>query len=117
MEATGGGVSLEQRASAYEQKVQQSTAVTARNGSAYTAACYVGLYSLLERVPDPGRVAVYSYGSGSVSTLFVLRGTTPVKLGVSSAALLDRRLRKTPEEFLALTEKYARSYKEFGWSP
>jgi thioester reductase-like protein len=116
---TKTSVSLKARQAAYESMTAPSTKVTVRNGSAYTAACYVGLYCLLEACGTPqGRIAVYSYGSGSMSTLFVLKpGSGTVSLGQSTDALLDRRTRVDPKTFLHLSGKYADSYKKFDWSP
>lgn len=114
------GVSIKARQDAYDAKVLPSTVVTKRNGSAYTAACYVGLYTLLEKHGGSlvgERVGIYSYGSGAMSTMFVLSGEGQVQLGANSQALLGRRTRTAPKEFLDLSEKYARGYASYGWAP
>lgn len=57
-------------------KTSAATWITKRVGSSYTASCYTNLYSLFATIGEGmvgKRVVVYSYGSGSASTMYRLR--------------------------------------------
>ena len=67
----------------YESRGGPAACLTKRIGSTYTASVFVNLYSLLCSIPAEGmlgkRVSVFSYGSGSASTMYHLECRGPVK--------------------------------------
>jgi|EP01046_Picozoa_sp_COSAG06_P009054 3-hydroxy-3-methylglutaryl CoA synthase len=68
----------------YEKKGGPAARLTKRIGSTYTASVFVNLYSLLCSIPAPEmkgkRVSVFSYGSGSASTMYHLEVKGEVKM-------------------------------------
>jgi len=120
--AQGQKVSLKERTNAYERMCRPSTTVTSNNGSAYSASCYVNLYSLFSEIGVENMVGrtitVFSYGSGSASTIYRLRTRGTLQLGLSHEALLSRRNQCTPVQFISTTEAYSQKlYDNFDWTP
>ena len=68
----------------YEKKGGPAARLTKRIGSTYTASVFVNLYSLLCSIPQNEmkgkRISVFSYGSGSASTMYHLEAKGEVKL-------------------------------------
>ncbi|KAL6060988.1 Hydroxymethylglutaryl-CoA synthase, variant 2 [Balamuthia mandrillaris] len=94
----------------YQSKVEAGTQVSAQIGNAYTASLYVGLLSLItEKATEEllgKRIMMFSYGSGSASTLFsiVSRHSSVFTLDdIRQKADVQRRLRQrraiSAEEF------------------
>nr|AKG25413.1 putative polyketide synthase [Hematodinium sp. SG-2015] len=118
----GKPVALKERQDAYERMCLPSTYITENNGSAYTASCYVNLYSLIDSIGAENMVGrtitVFSYGSGSASTIYRLQARGPVSLGQSANTWLSRRRQRTAAEFVATTVAYSEAlYGKFDWTP
>lgn len=112
--ATGQKFGLKERAEMYETKGAPATRLTKRIGSTYTASVFVNLYSLLCSVPveemQGKRVSVFSYGSGSASTMYHLHARGPVQVDRSVFERLSTRQRITVEQFHSLAESYSATY-------
>ena len=84
----------------YDAKVAPSTMIPKHVGNTYTASVFAGLLSLVSAADERlagKRVLLFSYGSGSVATMYVLRGrTTKTKFtlaAIKAAADVDARLK------------------------
>ena len=77
-------LSVHGRVGRYETKGGPAARLTKRIGSTYTASCYVNLYSLLCSIEEGQmkgkRISVFSYGSGSASTMYHLEVRGSVKM-------------------------------------
>ena len=66
-------------AAAYEQRFNDSNAVSKLVGNTYTASVFLGLASLIDKAGSrgelsPGKViSLFSYGSGALATMYCLR--------------------------------------------
>eukprot|EP00966_Prymnesium_polylepis_P215828 4997253-Prymnesium_polylepis.1 len=85
----------------------------------HTAATYVNLTSLLLHAsPAVGcRIGVFSYGSGSASSMYHLRVRGEVRLDVSLSGWLEARERLSPHDFTAACDRFSRTYGRFDWVP
>ncbi|KAL4102147.1 hypothetical protein PRIC1_005895 [Phytophthora ramorum] len=98
-------------------KVSPSCTTSQQLGNSYTAAVYMNLATLVHaRAKDlslGARVLMFSYGSGSIATMFVLRTREPTDSAKGKFSLekiakvldltarLECRNKKTPEEYTA----------------
>ncbi|KAI9988957.1 hypothetical protein PInf_022678 [Phytophthora infestans] len=104
-------------------KVSPSCTTSQQLGNCYTAAVYMNLATLVHaRAKDlalGSRVLMFSYGSGSIATMFVLRTREPTESNFSLekiansldlTARLERRSKKTPAEYTARMTLRERTY-------
>jgi phthiocerol/phenolphthiocerol synthesis type-I polyketide synthase C len=134
-----GGLKLRDQQTLYTEKVCPSTQITKKVGSSYTASCYTNLFSLFSvqsKTPEKLMekvVAVFSYGSGSASSMYRLKvnrmpvlGTGPVGQAVSPTAsstsgvfeYLQNRVPHSPAEYLAMIDAYSvATYGRFDFKP
>ncbi|KAJ8601572.1 hypothetical protein CTAYLR_005222 [Chrysophaeum taylorii] len=97
------------KAAPYEAKVAPTTLLPKNVGNAYTASVFYGLVSLIAAGPREllgKRVLLFSYGSGSMATMYSLtfrEGArfTLAKIAETTAvsARLDARLAASPDDF------------------
>lgn len=67
---------------------------------------------------DNAKVLVFSYGSGSLSSMYRFeKRSDAIKLGLSTDELLDRRKECDVKEFLQSNNAITENYKKFGFSP
>ncbi|CAI5728603.1 unnamed protein product [Hyaloperonospora brassicae] len=101
----------------FEAKVSPSCTTSQQLGNSYTAAVYMNLATLVharaKELALGARVLLFSYGSGSLASMFVLHTREPSEsakgkfsLGKIAESLdliarLARRTKKSPEEFTA----------------
>ena len=116
-----GGIRLKEQQQLYVQKAEPSTWITKRVGSSYTASCYTNLFSLFatEKEKAVGKsLCVFSYGSGSASTMYRLRVDALPKMDFGIFERLDKRVKHDPESYLEMIEAYSTSsYGRFGFKP
>mmetsp|Transcript_9075 Transcript_9075/g.29824 ORF Transcript_9075/g.29824 Transcript_9075/m.29824 type:complete len:539 (+) Transcript_9075:17-1633(+) len=114
-----GSMEEEEMEELWEQKTMPSLQAARRIGPMHTVATYVGLYSLFtHRGPSmkPNtKINVFSYGSGSCSSMFRLYVKEAPLLGGDLFAQLDERTVHTPEAFEAITASYSATWAKFGW--
>jgi acyl transferase domain-containing protein/3-hydroxy-3-methylglutaryl CoA synthase/enoyl-CoA hydratase/carnithine racemase/NAD(P)-dependent dehydrogenase (short-subunit alcohol dehydrogenase family)/acyl carrier protein len=105
----------------FEKKVLPSLQIAKRVGPMHTASLYVNLYSLFLKLGEGisgSSVCLFSYGSGSASSMFRLKAKRPPLLGLSYSGLLDsQRFDTSVEDFEAMCAEYSSGYAKFGWSP
>ncbi|KAG7381005.1 hypothetical protein PHYPSEUDO_006558 [Phytophthora pseudosyringae] len=110
----------------FKTKVSPSCITSQQVGNCYTAAVYMNLATLVHaRAKDlalGARVLMFSYGSGSLATMFVLRTREPTESGKGKFSLekiakaldltarLERRNKKTPAEYTARMKLRQKTY-------
>ncbi|GMF10097.1 unnamed protein product [Phytophthora lilii] len=110
----------------FQAKVVPSCTTSQQLGNCYTAAVYMNLATLVHaRAKDlsrGARVLMFSYGSGSLATMFVLRTREPtdsakgkfslekIAKSLDLTARLERRNKKTPEEYTARMKLRQKTY-------
>lgn len=110
----------------FKTKVGPSCTTSQQLGNCYTAAVYMNLATLVHaRAKDlslGARVLMFSYGSGSLATMFVLRTREPtesskgkfslekIAKALDLTARLESRNKKTPEEYTARMKLRQRTY-------
>ncbi|KAG6610489.1 Hydroxymethylglutaryl-CoA synthase [Phytophthora cinnamomi] len=110
----------------FKNKVGPSCTTSQQLGNCYTAAVYMNLATLVHaRAKDlslGARVLMFSYGSGSLATMFVLRTREPTESSKGKFSLekiaealdltarLESRNKKTPEEYTARMKLRQRTY-------
>ncbi|ETN12090.1 hydroxymethylglutaryl-CoA synthase [Phytophthora nicotianae INRA-310] len=107
----------------FNTKVSPSCTTSQQLGNCYTAAVYMNLATLVHaRAKDlalGSRVLMFSYGSGSLATMFVLRTREPaerkfslenIAKSLDLTARLERRNKKTPEEYTARMKLREKTY-------
>ncbi|GMF25720.1 unnamed protein product [Phytophthora fragariaefolia] len=110
----------------YKTKVAPSCTTSQQLGNCYTAAVYVNLATLVHaRAKDlsrGARVLMFSYGSGSLATMFVLHTREPtesakgkfslekIAKSLDLSARLENRNKKTPEEYTARMKLRQKTY-------
>ncbi|KAG6967224.1 hypothetical protein JG687_00004392 [Phytophthora cactorum] len=107
----------------FKTKVSPSCSTSQQLGNCYTAAVYMNLATLVHaRAKDlalGARVLMFSYGSGSLATMFVLRMREPtegkfslekIAKSLDLTARLERRNKKTPEEYTARMKLRQKTY-------
>jgi 3-oxoacyl-(acyl-carrier-protein) synthase len=101
---------------AYAQKVTPSCAVSQQVGNCYTASVYVNLATLVHTMGAAlagKRVLLFSYGSGSIASMFTIRARNPTAKGgkytlekmaqvLDFPAKLAGRSVRSPEEYTAI---------------
>jgi len=115
----------------YLQKVAPTTTIPTHTGNAYTASLYLGLASLFVKgegkneekteVKQGDRILLFSYGSGSMATMFSLKvdadpAALSAALSFSSAALTDR-MECSVEAFTAALELREARYGQSDYTP
>lgn len=76
----------------FKEKVGPSTLTSKQLGNIYTGSLYAGLCSLIESKDLNGKViGMFSYGSGSAASLFLLRGRISTK-PIADRLRLNERL-------------------------
>jgi len=115
-----GALSLKGQLDLYTARAEPSTWFTKRIGSSYTASCYTNLYSLLHTV-NQGLVGksilVFSYGSGSASSMYRLRVRALPAFDNQVIARLDSRVIHQPASYLSMIAAYSSTYGRFGFKP
>ncbi|TYZ58071.1 hypothetical protein PybrP1_010723 [[Pythium] brassicae (nom. inval.)] len=105
----------------YSRKVGPTSVASKQLGNCYTGSVYVNLASLVDAKADEldgARVLLFSYGSGSIASMYTVRGREPTASGRFSLARmaavlrlaerLDARQQVSAEEFavyMALRER------------
>jgi len=115
-----GSLSLKDQLGLYTTRTEPSTWFTKRIGSSYTASCYTNLYSLLSTVQQGlvGKsILVFSYGSGSASSMYRLHVRALPAFDSQVAARLDARVKHQPASYLAMIAAYSSTYGKFGFKP
>jgi len=115
-----GSLSLKEQLNLYTTRAEPSTWFTKRIGSSYTASCYTNLYSLLHTVQQGlvGKsILVFSYGSGSASSMYRLHVRSLPAFDTQVAARLDARVKHQPASYLAMITAYSSTYGKFGFKP
>jgi hydroxymethylglutaryl-CoA synthase len=120
----GGGkmtIRLKEQLDLYTAKAEPTTLLTKRIGSSYTASCYTNLYSLFATVKEAlvgKKVVVYSYGSGSASTMYRLHVNALPKMDMGIFERLDKRVVHEPDSYLEMIDAYSTgTYGRFGFKP
>jgi thioester reductase-like protein len=118
---SSGGIRLREQQELYVKKAEPSTWITKRVGSSYTASCYTNLYCLFatEKQKMVGKsLCVFSYGSGSASTMYRLRVDALPKMDMGIMERLDKRVKHEPETYIEMIHAYSKSsYGRFGFKP
>jgi len=116
-----GGLRLREQQQLYVEKAEPSTWITKRVGSSYTASCYTNLFCLFstEQQKMVGKsLCVFSYGSGSASTMYRLRVDALPKMDMNIMARLDKRVKHEPSTYIEMIHAYSTSsYGRFGFKP
>jgi len=115
-----GTLSLKDQLTLFTSRAEPATWFTKRIGSSYTASCYTNLYSLLATVQQGllGKsILVFSYGSGSASSMYRLRVRGLPAFDTQVAARLDARVKHSADEYLAMISAYSATYGRFGFKP
>ncbi|KAE9353149.1 Hydroxymethylglutaryl-CoA synthase [Phytophthora fragariae] len=110
----------------FKAKVEPSCTTSQQLGNCYTAAVYMNLATLVHaRAQDlslGARVLMFSYGSGSLATMFVLHTREPtesskgkfslekISKALDLTARLQSRNKKTPEEYTARMKLRQKTY-------
>jgi 3-hydroxy-3-methylglutaryl-CoA-synthase len=119
--AGGFTLKLKEQQQLYEQKAEPATWITKRVGSSYTASCYTNLYCLFAKIGDGmvgKNVVVYSYGSGSASTMYRLKIVGCPNLDRDIFARLDARIHHDPVEYVEMVDSYtAATYGRHDFKP
>jgi len=118
---SAGGIKLREQQALYIEKAEPSTWITKRVGSSYTASCYTNLFCLFATEKQKmvnKSLCVFSYGSGSASTMFRLRVDALPKMDFGIMERLDKRVKHEPEAYIEMIEAYSTSsYGRFGFKP
>ena len=92
----------------YEKRVSPSTQAPQHIGNCYTASVFFGLVSLVSNAElNDKRIMVFSYGSGAVASMYVLRGQPgrfpleTMRKHVDLSARLAARVERSAAEFAA----------------
>jgi len=107
----------------YKKKVEPGILLPTELGNMYCASLYASLLSLIDVKQDEligKRVALFSYGSGALATLFSIRVTKSVSFMAKNANLAERlKLRHffPPEEFAQIQSKNEERYISKGYVP
>jgi len=107
----------------YKKKVEPGILLPTELGNVYCASLYASLLSLIDAKQDEligKRVALFSYGSGALATLFSIRVTKSVSFIAKKANLAERlklRLFLPPEEFTQILSKNEERYISKGYVP
>jgi hydroxymethylglutaryl-CoA synthase len=119
--AGGMAIKLKEQQTLYENKAEPATLITKRVGSSYTASCYTNLYSLFATVGEAllgKRIVVYSYGSGSASTMYRLTVRGMPTFDRDVFATLDARVKHEPKSYLDMITAYtASTYGRYDFKP
>ncbi len=102
----------------FESKTKESLYIAARVGPMHTAALYANLFSLMHsgKVKVGDRIAMFSYGSGAMSSLFSIK---TLKLMESPAEVFLEPGKKSvsAEDFRLCLKAHAAGYGRFCWKP
>ena len=104
----------------YEAKVQPSTLFTQHVGTMYTASCYAALCSLVFTQGEAlvgKRIAMFSFGSGAIGSLFSLRVARAPGFAPDLQRRLDARILHSPEVFTRRSHAYTKTYARFDFAP
>jgi len=103
----------------FDEKVGPSLCLATRIGPMHTAAAYTNLTSLLleKRQSLVGKsILLFSYGSGAASTMYRLKARGLPVTNWDKHAELDGRTYHSAAAFDALSERYASTWRKFGWT-
>ena len=101
----------------YDKRVSPSTQAPQHIGNCYTASVFFGLVSLVSNAElNDKRIMVFSYGSGAVASMYVLRGRPgrfsleTMRKHVDLSARLAARVERSAAEFVAACDARERAY-------
>ena len=108
----------------YDNRVAPSTEAPRHIGNCYTASVFFGLVSLVSTKDLEGkRVLLFSYGSGAVASMYVLKGRAgKISLGkmrstVDLAARLSKRVERSAAEFAEACDAREAAYGAAPYEP
>jgi 3-hydroxy-3-methylglutaryl CoA synthase len=104
----------------FTHKVWPSLKIARRIGSQHTAALYTNLLSLLIEVNEGligKKIALFSFGSGSMSTFFQINVLRLPKFDCEMHKILDERVNCSPQQQEAMQNAYKSVFRSSNWIP